>query len=325
MGVATERAEARLRLIWGSEGRMDLSSPSEEFELLARRMLGNFRAAPIAAALTVLVCTITLFIFAAVLLFFQNMEQVLAASHPDLAASIYLKEGVSPDGQEQLGRELSGLAGVTAVRFYGKDAALEELRQSFRNYEFLLDGFDRDNPLPARFEVLLADGADLEQRFARLSQKFSAHPQVDTVLYSQGVIGQLSRLLGMLRYFGVCAVAILFVCTGFIIASTIRLTILARQDELELMRLGGASAKFINSPYLFEGIVQGLVGGILAVLGLMLGYQLIVEGLASIEALKPFNLSPSFLSPLFMLLVLICGAGLGAIGSHTALRRLSCE
>ena len=137
--------------------------------------------------------------------------------------------------------------------------------------------------------------------------------------YSKEWLKKLESFLDIVRLIGFIIGGLLCLCVVFIVTNTIKLTLYSRKDEIEILKLVGATDWFVKAPFLLEGMLQGTIGGILAVLALFLGY--LALPVKNISILGFTSLDFVFLPAGYLILILVLSAVLGVIGSFIAIGR----
>lgn len=262
------------------------------------------------------VVTVALLIFGSSLLFVLNTHHVIRDIESKVEISIFLKSDVSPRDVETLGTRLRQRPEVADVRFISKEEALQIVKQDLGDKADLLAGMEKDNPLPDTYRVRThrADQVPV------LAAELAAWPGVEQVRYGQEVVERLLAVTRWARLVGVGAMFFLACAAVFLIATTIRLSVYARRREISIMKMLGATNWFVRSPFLLEGVILGLTGGLVAVGLTMAGYFPLVSVLEN--ALPFFRLvsERQVLLPVFGGLVLF-GLILGTLGSFISVHR----
>ena len=137
--------------------------------------------------------------------------------------------------------------------------------------------------------------------------------------YSKELLKRLEGVLDVVRLFGFIIGGLLCLCVVFIVTNTIKLTIFSRKDEIEILKLVGATDWFVKLPFLLEGIIQGISGGIIAVLTLYIGYLILATKDICLLGLTPLYFV--FLPSEYLILILVLSMTLGVIGSFIAIGR----
>ena len=259
----------------------------------------------------------TLAICALFLIVFLNLNSVLEKWGQRNHIVVYVKDSAIKKGPDGLRAALKSIAGVEEVRFVSKEAALKELRGGLKGYEGVLEGVE-PGLLPASFELRLVKEQRTPEGVAVAVSAVKRLKWVDDVQYAVEWVEKFSSLLKFMELAAFSLGAFLAGATVFIISNTIRLTIYARREEVEVMRLVGASDTFIKVPFFMEGTVSGFVGGVVA-LGVLLGVRFILSVYIPVHLGFVLDL-PS--SPLMLLLMLVsAGMLIGGGGSLISLGR----
>jgi cell division transport system permease protein len=175
------------------------------------------------------------------------------------------------------------------------------------------------NPLPASYEVVFESKGTQGVEPEKIKGELEKLDGVEEVQYSNEWLNKLEGFLNVVRLIGFIIGGLLCLCVVFIVTNTIKLTIYSRKDEIEILKLVGATDWFVKTPFLIEGTIQGISGGVLAVLMLFSGYLILPTKGVSLLGLTPLDFV--FLPAGYLVLILILGAVLGVIGSFIAIGR----
>ena len=267
------------------------------------------------ATVTAGIIAISLAILGGFLLLAVNADQVLRDIETNVEVAVFLEDGTSPDSIEAL---LSNHHLVHSFVFVSKVEGLEEFSQKMGD-RVLLAGMEGDNnPLPDMFRVKVRSAADV----AALAVDARLFPGVEMVDYGEELVGQLLRSTNWLKNLLVGISSILALAAIFLIVTTIRLSVMARQDEVGIMKYLGASNGFIRFPFLLEGMVIGWTGTLMAVAILGAAYSRFTASLqqeALILFIQPVT-DMERLLPIFGGLLLL-GTLMGGIGSLISVRK----
>lgn len=284
------------------------------------RALRNMRQWPFLCAAAILTMAVALTTVATFFLIVVNIEQLAQHWTREIELVVYLEQPPAQDLLPQLMEQLRHYPEVESVSYISQAQAMKNFRRQLGENGSLLDGVDPEL-LPASFEL----GLKAEFRHAAgiraLSERLEGLLEIDDLRYGQEWLDRFNHFVGMLRFIGMVLGGFLLLAALFIVSNTIRLTLYARRDELEIMALVGATMKFIKLPFLLEGAIQGLLGGIMALFFLVLSGNLILA-----RGLNSFWLVPAEFQLLFLSFgqqLALIGAGivLGFLGSLTSLRR----
>ncbi|MBR9979394.1 MAG: permease-like cell division protein FtsX [Desulfatitalea sp.] len=235
------------------------------------RAIKDIRDNRFLTAITVITIALSIMIAAAFALFFINAGDVLTLWQKGIRMMVYLDPEVSETGRIETKSRLQAIAGVQEAHYISREDALERLRGQMQHHAALLDNL-RDNPLPEAFEVTLQAGARDSDTLQFLAERISGLETVAEVEYGQQWIGRFTSIIKLFSLAGYAIGGLFFMATVFIVANTIRLVLYARREEIEIMRLVGATDRFIKIPFYLQGMIQGGLGSFLGLTALFLGY-----------------------------------------------------
>lgn len=222
--------------------------------------LGQLARAPLATALTLAAIGITLALPSGLYVMLNNLERLSAGWERSAQISLFLKRDVSEAGAHKLAQQVRALPTVSGVEFISREAALAEFKRE-SGFGAALNALD-SNPLPAVLIVRPAasDPLAVETLVASLARL----PGVDLAQLDIEWLRRLASLLQLAER-GVLLLAVLLsLAVLLIIGNTIRLVVVTRQTEIEIVQLVGGTPAFIRRPFLYTGLLQGLFGGLLA-------------------------------------------------------------
>jgi cell division transport system permease protein len=225
------------------------------------------------SAFAVLAITLALVVLGVLLLLTWNAEQLLSRWTSASEFSVYLSDSAT---SEQRGTIESAIdqSGVSAGREYvSKAQALTRFRKEFADLANLAEGLG-DNPFPASIEVRVSPGAEREGRVDALVKKVVQLPGVVDVKYDRDWLARVASALDTVRAAGAALALLMGLAAAVTVAVVVRLGLLARHDEIEIMELVGAPLSYIRGPFVAEGFLQGGIGAILAILFLWLSHSL---------------------------------------------------
>lgn len=270
-------------------------------------------------AVTSLTVGFSLAILAQFFFVFMNLDGAVATWGDRTHIVVYLKDAAlgAPGGVEGIKRAALSVPGVRAVNYISKDAALSELKGELKGHEAVIAGVDAD-ALPASLEVRLAQEYMDAAKAAGVVAGLKRMVWAEEVQYSQEWVERFAAFLRFLEVSATGAGIFLAGVTIFIVSNTIRLTVYARKDEIEIMSLVGATDNYIKLPFFIEGVIQGLIGGALAILIIYAGRLLL---LSRMPAYLWFAVDMPVSWPVAALAVIACGVLLGAAGSLVSTSR----
>lgn len=291
---------------------------------MGRSALRGLVATPVTTAVAVGTLAVTLLLVGAFALLVANMERLLERFGEDIRVSAYLEEGFPDAEARALAERVRTAPGVQAVELVSEEEALARFRQGLFGRPSLLEGLE-ENPLPASLEIALVP----ERRDARgvevLAGALEGLPGIEELGTGGDWVRSYARAVGLVRAVAVAIGAVLALATLLVVSGTIRLAVYARRDELEILRLVGASRAYIALPFLAEGVLEGTLGGLLALGLLAAGFALFGASAAEGLELLLGHVQPAFLGLRSSAALVGAGAGLGALGSLLALVRAGGE
>lgn len=264
--------------------------------------------------------SLALLILSSFILINSNIQRIVESATQDMSVSIYLNDGLDQKAIGRLNGVLSKFPQTAKLSYISKTDAMEDLKTRLGSQSVLLEGLP-ENPLPSSFELTLKPEFKKRKQIKELIATLEKLKGVSDVDYAWEWAEKISGLLNFLKLSGLMIGGLLFLATVFIISNTIKLTVFSRQDELSIMLLIGATKTFTRMPFYIEGFLQGLVGGVLALLFLFLVFTFIISNLS-----LPFGLSLislSFLSPTAALGMVGAGVFMGLLGSTVSLGRFT--
>jgi len=218
---------------------------------------------------------ISLFILGIFLLLALNVNYIASQIESDVEIRVFLEVN-TPDTQiELLQNAIGRIPNVKKITFVSKEEGLKQLREKLgAENRDVLEGLDQENPLPDSFTVEVYEPQTVSQVAAAITELNAGRnpPPIFKVDYGSGTVEKLFTITRMVRNVGLVLVAGLAFTAMFLIANTIKLTILARRKEISIMKLVGATNGFIRWPFFIEGALLGIIGSIIPVGILLYGY-----------------------------------------------------
>jgi cell division transport system permease protein len=270
-------------------------------------------------ALSVGTIAVSLFVLGAFLAVAGSLNEIVTRWTQKVQVVFYLDDGIEDRVRESLENRLKEDPAVDALSPVSRQEALERFRALFRDLRSLPEDLG-ENPFPASLEVALKPDRQSPPEVERLVHAFERAPGVREVQYDLLWIERLATGVRLVRGAGAFLGGILVLAGVFTISNVIRLTVYARGDELDIMRLVGATQAYVKGPFVAEGMIQGGLGGLLAV-GLLGGAARLLRRdlLAASDLLGRAPLA----IPLELGLVLVIGGmAVGIVGSLVSLRRV---
>ncbi len=263
---------------------------------------------------------VALFVLGGFLLFNANLDTLSAEWSRAAEMSVYLHDDATAADRAQVERLLADRSIVASVEFVSKDAALQRFKKAFADLSPTVDSLDT-NPLPASYEARLTPGSQTDQALERLGASLRKASGVVDVRFDRQWLDRLLSAVAVVRVVGWALGATLTCAAALTIANVVHLALYARQDEIAIMRLVGAPTAFVRGPFILEGVLQGGLGALLALLVLAVGFLAVRERyLVPIAAAVNLS-SVGFLSLGQCALLLIGGMVVGCLGGLLASRQ----
>jgi len=282
---------------------------------LLRRALINLWRAPLPSLLAVVTIALALFLGGAMAFSVLGARVLLASWGAQRTVTAYLDRALSEEQARAVAERLRADHPRVEVVLVSPAQALDRLRVQLGDLGGALDGLSR-NPLPATLELTPRGGGDLRA----LADRVSNVGGVAEVDYGREWVDRLEALGGALRGFGTASLALLAVAALLVVANTIRLAVYARRDEIEIMKLVGATDGYVRAPFLLEGALQGLCGAALAAAGLLAVQRLVLPRAAAAFAFASGASAPH-LAAQHCAVLAAAGALVGLCGSYLAVGR----
>jgi cell division transport system permease protein len=280
---------------------------------LRRAWLGFWRNGLMSLAAT-LTMVLMLVLLSGLIILLTGLNATLNFVQQEVQVVAYLKDSANQQDISGLGVSLQGMAQVTQVNFVSKDQAMKDFLARHPDEAEVINSLPT-NPLPASLQINLRDPND----YLDVATYLKSQPAVDRVLNIKQTVDQMVTVIGILRAGGTVILIVVGLIVLFIIVNTIRLAVVARADEIEIMRLVGASDAFIRWPFIFEGALVGLLGALITIGLLFVGQGPITGFLSDYFRVLPVEASAT-VGQNIALIVLGTGVGVGVLGSYLSVR-----
>jgi len=276
----------------------------------ALRNMGRNALVVLGAVLAVFV---SLFLVFGTLMFGQIASSNAAQWSDDVRVEAFLSDELRD--VEGLQREIAAWADVAEVEFISKPEAVANAERIFADNEAVLDLIAEDPSfIPSSLRIRPTDLQDYD----RIASQLEAQPGVLQVVSAGDAVNQLISLRDGLQVFSWALAIALGAAAIALIANTIHMAVYARREEIEIMKLVGASNWYVRVPFLFEGMLEGLIGGMLAVAVGLGAYRLGFDQIQGLVPLIDLDVTVDFLTQRSILIVLF-GVVVGAVGSAISL------
>jgi len=284
------------------------------------RALSNIRQNFLLGILTVGTITLALLIIGLFLLISVNLEGVTEDWSKRVQVTAYFDKELTLQEVADFKARIGSLSGTDKVIYVGRDEAVKRFRARLKGQESILEGLSAD-VLPSSLEVSLQRESRNSDAVAEYVGRLKKVPGIAEVQYGDEWVRRFSTFMNFMRLVGAFLGGFLLLAVMFIVSNTIKLTIYARKEELEILGLVGATRFFIKAPFLIEGIMHGAVGAIMAIIILSACYYGFLHNAGNFLSFNPADTGMSFLPAEYLAGLFLGGVFLGFLGSLTSLKR----
>lgn len=284
-----------------------------------REALRNFYRHRRVNMVAIFVIAIGMLLVAGVALMYVNFRSFASYWGSQVHMVIYLREAITPERLEALRLALEQAPETASLEYTSKDEAMQQLRTRLGDGADILQGLQM-NPLPASFTITIRDEYRQPELLRESVERYRQLPEIEDIDYGERWLERFHSLVWMLEIGVIGVGGIMASAVIFIIATTVRLALYTRAEEVEIMQLVGATLWFIKIPFFLEGVLQGLLGASLA-LGLCYGLFWLVMTWVQPMAELFLDFSLIHFLPLPVIVGILCGgAVLGGLGSLFSLK-----
>ena len=231
---------------------------------------------------------------------------------------VFLEDDISEEVSKSVEKEALNRPGVLTVVYKSREEALQDMKKGWEENAYLLEGLET-NPLPNSYIVKLKDIEYAEE----VVNKISELDGVEGVNYYQDLIEKMLVIANYVRGGGLIITIILLLISVFIISNTIKITVAAREREVNIMKYVGATNGYIRGPFVIEGVLFGLIGALLSILIVNKGYSYFFHSLSTelYVLFTVYLVPPKALIKDISIIFVAMGMGIGALGSMVSLKR----
>lgn len=268
--------------------------------------------------MTCLTVSLSVLIFSFFYLVYLNMLTAGDKVSDDLRLVVFLEDEPVPEMQEQLRNKITQFDPVQEIKFISKKEAYDRFAEQLGDNREVLTDMPTDF-LPPSIEVIPFKNFRSLKQIKLFADYLATIPGSQKVQYGQKWVERFYSFTQLLSIIVLLSGLLLFLTASFMVASTIRLTIFGRQEELELLKLVGATNNYIRTPFLLEGLMQGFLGSFLGLTALYTLFQWFIRHFSGAGFLDiiPF----SFFSPGIIATILLSSIALCTTGSYTSMQK----
>lgn len=263
----------------------------------------------------------TMIIFGVFFMIGENINHIMSELEMQQGMQVFIKDDVTEKGVTELGNKIKAISDVNKVEFVSKEDALNQMKEKVGEKQFLLSGYEENNPFPASYIVTLTDLSKSEE-VRDIIKEFEGVK--DDIQLRGNTINALIKIANLIRIVSGAILLLLVIISIFIIANTIKLTVHARRREISIMKYVGATNNFIRWPFIVEGIIIGVISALISIMLLGISYNLISDKIITTLGANVINIDLLTFSDMFTLIIIVylaLGIGIGTLGSIISMRK----
>ena len=268
----------------------------------------------------VIMCA-TMFVFGIFFAAVQNVNHITQNVEKQQGMEVFIYDEATEDQKTELRNKIRSIEYVNTITEKTKEEALETMKAMFKDKKFLLSTYEGENhPFKASFVVTLTDLTKAEE----VQNQIATSEIVSNIELRSDTIEALIKIADGIKLVTSVILVILIFISIFIITNTIKLTVHARRKEISIMKYVGATNGFIRCPFMVEGIMIGILAGIISLVLIGGVYSFIAQKLVASNFMQVLNISLVSFSDMFTLIIVIylsLGIGIGALGSGISMRK----
>ena len=261
----------------------------------------------------------TMLIFGLFFMIIENLNNAVETLETQQGIQVFIQKTATDAQMEQIGEQIQAIDGVNKVTFVSKEDALNQTKEKLKDKQALIAGWDESNPFKASYLVTLTD----LKLSSQVQDEIKKIDNIDSIQSRDETINGLVAIANGVRIVSAVILKLLVLISIFIIGNTIKLTVHARRKEISIMKYVGATDSFIRWPFVIEGIIIGIVAALLSILVLGIAYSLITNAAANsiISTMGIKLLSFTDMTTLLVIVYMVLGIGIGALGSSISMRK----
>ena len=258
-------------------------------------------------------------IFGLFFMIIENLNNAVETLETQQGIQVFIQKTATDAQMEQIGEQIQAIDGVNKVTFVSKEDALNQTKEKLKDKQALIAGWDESNPFKASYLVTLTD----LKLSSQVQDEIKKIDNIDSIQSRDETINGLVAIANGVRIVSAVILTLLVLISIFIIGNTIKLTVHARRKEISIMKYVGATDSFIRWPFVIEGIIIGIVAALLSILVLGIAYSLITNAAANsiISTMGIKLLSFTDMTTLLVIVYMVLGIGIGALGSSISMRK----
>lgn len=289
---------------------------------LTRQGLENIWKNRMMAFASFCVLLVSILLVGVSVLLFMNLDSMIGGIEDKNEVIVFLNTDITEEQTEQVQSKLEQLDNITDISFYSKEKAMEDMKESMKEYADVFDSLGTDNPLPDSFRLKIKDISHTAETVALMKD-------IDHIMKIRApydFVNILSEMRNIITWVASAVIIALAIVSMVIISNTTKASVFARRNEISIMKYVGATNAFIRFPFFIEGMVTGAVAGVIATIITWIGYDAVVELLTKevnllnvigVGSIIPFGNIAIKVAVIYV----ISGALIGALGSVFSTRK----
>lgn len=264
-----------------------------------------------------IMCMVML-VFGAFFIIGENINYIMNNVEGAQAVQVFFEKDVTDEEAQKIGEEINKINGVNKIEFVSKDEAFNIVKTTVLEVPELAEGYE--DSFPPSYIVTFTD---LSLKDA-VKEEINKLDKIDTIESSDRTMEVLMNLTKGIRIATGILLLILIFVSIFIISNTIKLAVYSRRKEISIMKYVGATNNFIRCPFIVEGILIGIISGLISILIVGFSYNLILQQLLKTDIVNTIGISFVNFTDMFSLIIIvymILGSGIGVIGSSMSMRK----
>ena len=281
----------------------------------------NFFKNKKSTAASIIIMCATMFIFGIFFLIGENVNYIIEQVQSEQAMQIFINPEATAEQETELGNKIRETQYVNTTEYVSQEQALNEMKEWLGEDSAILDPYSgEDNPFKASYVITLTDLTKTDE----VQKQIESYENVASVQAGNTTINRLVDIANGIRTATGVILVLLILISIFIIANTIKLTVHARRKEISIMKYVGATNGFIRWPFMVEGIIIGIISALITVVILGFAYNFISDGITQSGTMSTLGyglLSFSDMISMLLIIYIIMGIGIGAIGSAISMKK----
>ena len=283
-----------------------------------REAFTSIRTHQTSTVIGIITTAFTLTSFGIFLLLYHNVHNIIGRVQHNIQIVVYPKEGIAQQKFHALQETIQADPAIDSLTVISKNDALKDFNRQFPNEAYLLEGLG-ESPFPASLVLNMAETIPSTDIISNLVNRLQHNPDIERVRYNRDWIERLNLFITYMELGALIVGGILALASITIIANTVQLAFFTRHDEIEILRLIGATSLFISIPYIIEGAIIGALGGGLALSFLRGGFELFKHKTQGLSVLGGFSSVFDFFPLPLSVLLIVGGILLGCLGTLTTM------